>query len=47
MLRRNRIFDGNVVGVEIINNVIVMLEGNKIFNNKFGGLCLVSGVYFK
>lgn len=43
-LRRNRIFDGNAAGIEITNNATATLEGNKIFNNKFGGLCLASGV---
>jgi len=43
-LRRNRIFDGQAAGVEITNNATANLDGNKVFNNKFGGLCLASGV---
>jgi F-box protein 11 len=30
--------------VEITNNATATLENNQIFNNKFGGLCLASGV---
>lgn len=44
MLRRNRIFDGLAAGVEITNNASATLENNQIFNNRFGGLCLASGV---
>ena len=44
ILRRNRIFDGLAAGVEITNNACATLEENKIFNNKFGGLCLATGV---
>lgn len=44
MLRRNRIFDGFAAGVEITNNATATLEDNQIFNNRFGGLCLASGV---
>lgn len=43
-LRRNRIFDGLAAGVEITNNATATLESNQIFNNRFGGLCLASGV---
>ena len=44
VLRRNRIFDGLAAGVEITNNATATLEFNQIFNNRFGGLCLASGV---
>lgn len=44
ILRRNRIFDGLAAGVEITNNATATLEVNQIFNNRFGGLCLASGV---
>ena len=44
ILRRNRIFDGLAAGVEITNNATATLEENQIFNNRFGGLCLASGV---
>lgn len=44
ILRRNRIFDGLAAGVEITNNATATLEFNQIFNNRFGGLCLASGV---
>jgi len=44
ILRRNRIFDGLAAGVEITNNATATLEHNQIFNNRFGGLCLASGV---
>lgn len=44
ILRRNRIFDGLAAGVEITNNATATLEYNQIFNNRFGGLCLASGV---
>ena len=44
MLRKNRIYDGLAAGIEITNGATATLEGNKIFNNKFGGLCLASGV---
>lgn len=44
ILRRNRIFDGLAAGVEITNNATATLESNQIFNNRFGGLCLASGV---
>lgn len=44
IVRWNQIFDGLAAGVEITNNATVMLEENQIFNNRFGGLCLVSGV---
>lgn len=43
-LRRNRIFDGLAAGVEITNNATATLDSNQIFNNRFGGLCLASGV---
>lgn len=44
ILRHNRIFDGLAAGIEITNNACATLEENKIFNNKFGGLCLATGV---
>lgn len=44
VLRRNRIFDGLAAGVEITNNATATLEFNQIFHNRFGGLCLASGV---
>lgn len=44
ILRRNRIFDGLAAGVEITNNATATLDSNQIFNNRFGGLCLASGV---
>lgn len=44
ILRNNRIFDGLAAGVEITNNATATLENNQIFNNRFGGLCLASGV---
>lgn len=43
-LRRNQIFDGLAAGIEITNNATATLEHNQIFNNRFGGLCLASGV---
>lgn len=43
-LKRNRIFDGLAAGVEITNNATATLDSNQIFNNRFGGLCLASGV---
>ncbi|KAL1403088.1 hypothetical protein pipiens_019522 [Culex pipiens pipiens] len=36
--------DGLAPSVEITNNVNATIEFNQIFNNKFGGLCLASGV---
>ncbi|XP_039439269.1 F-box only protein 11-like [Culex pipiens pallens] len=36
--------DGLATGVEITNNVTATIEFNQIFNYKFGGLCLASGV---
>uniref|UniRef100_A0A6A7G3I3 F-box only protein 11-like n=1 Tax=Hirondellea gigas TaxID=1518452 RepID=A0A6A7G3I3_9CRUS len=44
VLTRNRIFDGLAAGIEITNNATATLENNQIFNNRFGGLCLASGV---
>lgn len=44
ILKRNRIFDGLAAGVEITNNATATLEFNQIFHNRFGGLCLASGV---
>lgn len=44
VLKRNRIFDGLAAGVEITNNATATLEFNQIFHNRFGGLCLASGV---
>ncbi|XP_066953207.1 F-box only protein 11 isoform X1 [Macrobrachium rosenbergii] len=44
ILRRNRIYDGLAAGIEITNNATATLENNHIFNNRFGGLCLASGV---
>lgn len=44
MLRNNRIFDGRAAGIEITNGATATLEGNKVFNNKFGGLCLATDV---
>ena len=44
VLTRNRIFDGLAAGIEITNNATATLEHNEIFNNRFGGLCLASGV---
>ena len=44
ILRHNRIFDGLAAGIEITNNATATLEFNQIFNNRFGGLCLASGV---
>jgi len=38
------VFDGQAAGVEITNGATATLESNKIFNNRFGGLCLASGV---
>lgn len=43
-LRRNKIYDGLAAGVEITNNATATLDSNQIFNNRFGGLCLASGV---
>lgn len=43
-LRRNQIYDGLAAGIEITNNATATLEQNQIFNNRFGGLCLASGV---
>lgn len=43
-LKKNRIFDGMAAGIEITNNASATLEMNQIFNNRFGGLCLASGV---
>jgi len=43
-LRRNRIFDGQAAGVEITNNATAHLDGNKVFNNRFSGLSVASGV---
>lgn len=31
-------------GIEITNHATATLEGNQIFNNRFGGLFLASGV---
>lgn len=33
-----------IVGIEITNHATATLEGNQIFNNRFGGLFLASGV---
>ncbi|EPY80327.1 f-box only protein 11 isoform 3 [Camelus ferus] len=52
-LRRNKIHDGRDGGIcifnggrgiEITNHATATLEGNQIFNNRFGGLFLASGV---
>lgn len=32
------------LGIEITNHATATLEGNQIFNNRFGGLFLASGV---
>ena len=44
VLRHNRIFDGLAAGIEITLNATATLENNQIFNNRFGGLCLATGV---
>jgi F-box protein 11 len=44
IVRWSQIFDGLAAAVEISNNATVMVEENQIFNNRFGGLCLASGV---
>lgn len=33
-----------LLGIEITNHATATLEGNQIFNNRFGGLFLASGV---
>ena len=33
-----------ILGIEITNHATATLEGNQIFNNRFGGLFLASGV---
>lgn len=33
-----------IQGIEITNHATATLEGNQIFNNRFGGLFLASGV---
>lgn len=43
-LKNNRIYDGLAAGIEITTNASATLESNQIFNNRFGGLCLASGV---
>lgn len=45
VLKKNRIFDGLAAGVEITNGATADLLQNQIFNNRFGGLCLASGVH--
>ncbi len=34
----------SLLGIEITNHATATLEGNQIFNNRFGGLFLASGV---
>lgn len=36
--------DFSFPGIEITNHATATLEGNQIFNNRFGGLFLASGV---
>ena len=43
-LKRNKIYDGLAAGIEITNNATAHLEGNHVFNNKFAGICLATGV---
>ncbi len=37
-------FEGKAAGVEITNGATASLEGNVVFGNKFGGLCLATEV---
>jgi F-box protein 11 len=38
------LFVNFTLGIEITNHATATLEGNQIFNNRFGGLFLASGV---
>lgn len=38
------LFINFTLGIEITNHATATLEGNQIFNNRFGGLFLASGV---
>lgn len=38
------LYFASLLGIEITNHATATLEGNQIFNNRFGGLFLASGV---
>ena len=43
VLVRNRVYDGQAAGIEIINGAAGRLEENRVFNNRFGGIFLATG----
>ena len=44
IIRRNRVFASRAAGIEVTNGGGGEITGNEIFDNRFEGICLATGV---
>ena len=44
IIRRNRVFGSHAAGIEVTNGGGGEIHGNEIFDNRFEGICLATGV---